>query len=31
VNFDIVWEIISNDLPRGVDPLKRLVDEEASE
>jgi uncharacterized protein with HEPN domain len=31
VNFDIVWEIISNDLPKVVDPLKRLLDEEASE
>ena len=31
VNFDIVWEIISNDLPTVVDPLKRLLDEEASE
>jgi uncharacterized protein with HEPN domain len=31
VNFDIVWEIISNDLPKVMGPLKRLLGEEASE
>ncbi|HMG73468.1 MAG TPA: DUF86 domain-containing protein [Pyrinomonadaceae bacterium] len=31
VSFDVVWEIISNDLPQVVDPLKRLLDEKASE
>lgn len=31
VNFDVVWEIVSNDLPKVADPLTRLLDKEASE
>jgi uncharacterized protein with HEPN domain len=31
VSFDVVWEIVTNDLPKVVDPLKKLLDQEASE
>jgi uncharacterized protein with HEPN domain len=31
VSFDVVWEIVCNDLPKIADPLRRLLDEEASE
>jgi len=27
VNLDIVWEIISNELPRLVEPLEKILDE----
>lgn len=30
VSFDIVWEIVSNELPQVMEPLKRLLDDEAS-
>jgi uncharacterized protein with HEPN domain len=29
VSFDVVWEIVTNDLPKVVDPLKKLLDQEA--
>jgi uncharacterized protein with HEPN domain len=31
VNFDVVWEIITNDLPKVMEPLKRLLDKEVRE
>jgi uncharacterized protein with HEPN domain len=30
VSFDVVWEIVSNELPQVMEPLKTLLDHEVS-
>ena len=31
VNLDIIWEIISNELPKLVEPLERILEEARAE